>query len=71
MDVASFLPVDPDVLVRASLSCSFCLSGEVAWSLADDGAGFVVRCLCQQCDNERTIGLTDDQALRLTIAPPG
>ncbi len=70
MEVATFLTDDPDVLVRASFACPVCLSGDVAWAIAEDDGGFLVRCSCATCRHERPVGLTDAQTLRLAVAPP-
>ena len=63
---ASFLPLDPDLLVRASLACTRCLT-DVDWEVqgaADDAAA---HCRCPHCGAERDLLLSPEQALRLRI----
>ncbi|MCD6728325.1 MAG: hypothetical protein LT070_13935 [Solirubrobacteraceae bacterium] len=69
MEVATFLADDPDVLVRASLACPVCLHGPGAVDLRRDGDDWWVECWCVECRNRRRVELSQDQALRLTVAP--
>lgn len=70
MEVASFYANDAEALVRASLACTVCLSGAVSWVLSEDEGGRLVECSCASCGHVRLMGLTDDQVLRLAVAPP-
>jgi hypothetical protein len=65
-EVATFLPGDPDLLVRASLSCPHCLH-DVAWVLDLEGEDATASCTCRSCGAERLLVLTAEQALRLEI----
>ena len=67
LELASFRGDDDPCLIEASLACRVCLSGDVEWSLRlDDFDGEVV-CHCRRCGDERTVSLTSDQALRLSL----
>jgi hypothetical protein len=67
LELASFRGDDDPCLIEASLACRVCLSGDVDWSLRlDDFDGEVV-CRCRHCGDERTVSLTSDQALRLSL----
>jgi hypothetical protein len=67
LELASFRGDDDPCLIEASLACRVCLSGDVEWSLRlDDFDGEVV-CRCCSCGDERTVSLTSDQALRLSL----
>jgi hypothetical protein len=67
LELASFRGDDDPCLIEASLACRVCLSGDVEWSLRlDDFDGEVV-CRCRDCGDERTVSLTSDQALRLSL----
>ena len=65
-EVATFLPDDPDVLVRASLSCPRCL-GAVEWRLVGRDHEALADCTCTRCRDRRQVVLTAGQALRLEI----
>jgi hypothetical protein len=58
---------DPDVLVRASLACPFCLgSDEIVWELeAADGYDPSAACQCPHCRHGWRVYVTPTQALRL------
>jgi uncharacterized Zn finger protein len=67
LELASFRGNDDPCLIAASLACRVCLSGDVEWSLRlHDFDGEVV-CRCQDCGDVRTVSLTSDQALRLSL----
>jgi hypothetical protein len=67
LELASFRGDDDPCLIAASLACRVCLSGDVEWSLrVDDFDGEVV-CRCRACGDERTVSLTSDQTLRLSL----
>jgi hypothetical protein len=65
-EVATFHPDDPDVLVRASLSCPSCL-GDVDWELVGEDEDAAATCTCSRCRTRRDVVLTGQQALRLGI----
>lgn len=70
IEVASFRQDDPEVLVRASLSCPVCLRGRIDWALDPDPQDPSVVCACRDCGHERRVYLAPDQALRLAVAGP-
>jgi hypothetical protein len=67
-ELASFRGDDDPRLVAAAIACRACLSGDVDWSLqvGEWGDGHA-RCRCRSCGDTRTLSLTWDQALRLTL----
>jgi hypothetical protein len=66
-ETATFLADDEPCLVEASLSCLVCLSGHIHWSLCGDQWDARVVCRCEECGDVRTVSLTGDQALRLSL----
>jgi hypothetical protein len=67
LELATFRGDDDPSLVAAALACRGCLSGEVDWSLLiDDFEGEVV-CRCRACGYARSVSLTSEQALRLSL----
>lgn len=66
-ETASFRADDATALVEASLSCSMCLSGQVDWSLRVDDWDAEAECRCRRCGHRRTLSLTGEQALRLSV----
>ena len=66
-ETASFRGDDDVCLVEASLACSVCLSSDVEWGLHTDDWEAAVRCRCEECGHVRTVWLTGDQALRLSL----
>jgi hypothetical protein len=58
---------DPECMVAAGLACRACLSSEVDWSLLVEPWDPRVACRCRRCDHQRTLSLTPDQALRLSL----
>jgi hypothetical protein len=65
-ELASFLPLDPDLLVRASLACPRCF-GDVHWEVRGASEDASARCSCPRCGAERDLLLSPEQALRLRI----
>ena len=68
-ETANFRGNDALCLVEASLACSICLSGDVEWSLRGDAWDAEVECRCRRCGDVRTVSLTGEQALRLSVDP--
>jgi hypothetical protein len=67
LELATFRGDDDPSLVAAALACRACLSGEVDWSLLiDDFEGEVI-CSCRACGYSRSVSLTSEQALRLSL----
>ncbi|MGI9081687.1 MAG: hypothetical protein ACR2FZ_05325 [Thermoleophilaceae bacterium] len=66
-ETASFRGDDATPLVEASLACRICLSGEIDWALRVDEWDAEVECRCRGCDDMRTVSLTGEQALRLSV----
>jgi hypothetical protein len=67
-DTARFRSDDPDELVIASLACPYCLSGEeVEWDATLDGYDPSVECRCHRCEEQWSVYLTPQQALRLGL----
>ena len=44
-----------------------CLSGDVEWSLRTEEWDAGVDCRCESCGHVRTVWLTGEQALRLSL----
>jgi hypothetical protein len=65
-EVATFLPLDPDMLVRASLACERCL-GDVEWEVRGAAEDASAHCSCRECGAQRDLLLSPEQALRLRI----
>jgi hypothetical protein len=66
-ETASFRGDDATPLVAASLACRMCLSGEIDWSLRVEAWDSDVECRCRGCGDVRTVSLTGEQALRLSV----
>ena len=66
-ELATFRGNDDPVLVAAALACRMCLSGDVDWSLLIDDFDAEAICRCRSCDYARTVSLTPEQALRLSL----
>ena len=65
---ARFRPDDPDALVRASLVCPFCLgSAQVEWEGTFEGYDPSIRCECGPCQQQWSVYLAPEQALRLGL----
>jgi hypothetical protein len=67
LEAAAFRMDDGDCLVSASLSCSACLSADVEWSLNPVPFEESVECECRSCGHRRTVYLSPEQALRLSL----
>jgi hypothetical protein len=68
LETTTFRGDDDPRLVRAALSCSACLSGEVDWTLGLDEWDAQVDCACRSCGHRRVVALSPQQALRLSLA---
>jgi uncharacterized Zn finger protein len=68
-ELATFRGDDDPVLVAAALACRACLSGEVDWSLLIEDFEAEAICRCRDCGYTRTVSLTSEQALRLSLQP--
>jgi hypothetical protein len=66
-ETATFRGDDATPLVEASLACRMCLSGQIDWSLRVDEWDAEAVCHCRGCDDVRTVSLTGEQALRLSV----
>ena len=66
-ETATFRADDATPIVEASLACSVCLSGEVDWSLRVEDWDAEAECRCRRCGHRRTVSLTGEQALRLSV----
>jgi hypothetical protein len=67
LELASFRGDDDPSLVAAALACRACLSGDVQWSLLVDDFEGHVECRCRSCGYSRTVSLTSEQTLRLSL----
>ena len=70
LELASFRGDDEPCLIAASLACRACLSSDVQWSLRVDEFEGEVAIRCCGCGYVRTVSLTSDQALRLSLQSP-
>jgi uncharacterized Zn finger protein len=68
-ELAYFRGDDDPALVAAALACRACLSGDVDWSLMIEDFEAEVICRCRSCGYVRTVALTDEQALRMSLQP--
>jgi hypothetical protein len=68
-ELATFRGDDDPALVAAALACRACLSGEVDWSLQIGDFEAEAVCRCLSCGYERSVSLTSEQALRLSLQP--
>jgi uncharacterized Zn finger protein len=68
-ELATFRGDDDSALVAAALACRACLSGEVDWSLLIEDFEADAICRCRSCGYVRTVALTSEQALRLSLQP--
>jgi hypothetical protein len=66
-DTANFLADDPGCLVEASLACPRCLATARPATLELDAYDACVECVCHECGHSRTVFLTSEQALRLSL----
>jgi hypothetical protein len=68
IDIARFLPDDPDALVSASLACPICLrADEVECDDALEGYDPSVQCRCPSCQERWRVYLAPFQALRMGL----
>jgi hypothetical protein len=67
LEIATFRGDDDPSLVAAALACRVCLSGEVDWSLQVGDFEGQVECRCRDCGHSRTVSLTSEQTLRLSL----
>jgi hypothetical protein len=65
VDVARFEPGDPPALIRAALSCSWCLQTAKHLTLSEDDIGVAALCDCDECGLQTVILLTWRQAAAL------
>ncbi len=68
-ELATFRGDDDPALVAAALACRACLSGDVDWALRIEDFEAEAVCRCRVCGYERTVSLTSEQALRLSLQP--
>jgi uncharacterized Zn finger protein len=68
-ELANFRGDDDSALVAAALACRACLSGDVDWSLLIEDFEAEAICRCRSCGYVRTVALTSEQALRLSLQP--
>ena len=66
-ELAIFRGDDDPSLVAAALACRVCLSGDVVWALHVDDFDGQVECRCRTCGHVRTVSLTSEQTLRLSL----
>ncbi|HEY6775801.1 MAG TPA: hypothetical protein VI122_04760 [Thermoleophilaceae bacterium] len=66
-ELATFRGDDDPSLVAAALACRACLSGDVEWVLKVDDFDGQVDVRCRACGYVRTVSLTSEQALRLSL----
>jgi hypothetical protein len=69
LELANFRGNDEPCLVEAALACRACLSGDVEWSLMVEEFEGQVECRCRDCGYARTVSLTSEQTLRLSLQP--
>jgi hypothetical protein len=67
LELASFRGDDDPSLVAAALACRACLSADVDWALQIEDFEAEATCRCRACGYERTVSLTSEQALRLSL----
>jgi hypothetical protein len=67
IETASFRGDDEPCLVRASLACPVCLSGEVEWWLEQGEWEATVECSCHECGHTRAVSLNPEQTLRMFL----
>jgi hypothetical protein len=71
LELATFRGNDEPCLVEAALACRACLSGDVEWSLSVEDFEGQVHCRCRACGYARTVSLTSEQTLRLSLEHHG
>jgi hypothetical protein len=67
LELATFRGDDDPSLVAAALACRACLSGDVEYALQVDDFDGQVEVRCRACGYLRTVSLTSEQALRLSL----
>jgi uncharacterized Zn finger protein len=67
LELATFRGDDDPSLVAAALACRACLSGDVEYALQVDDFDGQVEVRCRACGYVRTVSLTSEQALRLSL----
>jgi len=67
LELATFRGDDDPTLVAAALACRACLSGDVEWFLRVDDFDGEAECHCRACGYVRTVSLTSEQTLRLSL----
>ena len=65
--LATFRGDDVPSLVAAALACRACLSGDIDWALQVGDFDGQVECRCRACGYVRTVSLTPEQTLRLSL----
>jgi uncharacterized Zn finger protein len=68
-ELATFRGDDDPALVAAALACRGCLSSEVDWALLIEDFDAEAICSCHDCGYVRSVSLTAEQALRLSLQP--
>lgn len=66
-ETAAFRGDDPSSMVAAGLACRVCLAGDVEWRLELEPWDDRARTRCRRCGDERTVSLTPEQGLRLSL----
>ena len=71
-DAARFHADDPEVLITASFACPYCLRAptSVVANLEEPSSSAAL-CRCDPCMSNWVVALNLDQAMRLSLAPPG
>ncbi|MGI8557785.1 MAG: hypothetical protein ACR2ND_05680 [Solirubrobacteraceae bacterium] len=67
---AEFSPSDADELVRAALSCPYCLGAVNSTHLVHAAGGPVAELICASCEQLWQVELDLAQTLRLLLSPP-
>jgi hypothetical protein len=57
-------------LVEASLACPVCLRGAAVAEVHDDEYDGFALCHCRLCNTATRVGLSEEQLMRLQMAPP-
>ena len=70
-ETVAFRGDDPSCLVAAGLACRVCLASDVTWALELDPWDNRARTRCRRCGHERTVSLTSEQGLRLSLEGDG
>lgn len=70
IEMARFLPDDPDPLVQASFACPHCLHQPTEAVIDESSEAAIVDCTCEPCGCLYSIALTEEQTLRLALREP-